>query len=265
MERYPDLFARGAATVGPSELDGLPSLRNTPLMVWFSALDELVNIGDSEATENALITHKLRFRSDLFLVSDHLTLATNDEYGPQAEFLGTHRVDRNPAHVTYVVEPETDSARAGAIADHAYWVSGIKKASGAPRGTIDVRSLGFGAGDPEPGPVRSSSGTLLGGTRGTMPYYRRERSWGPAPATPKADRLVVTSNQVATATIDTRRARVSCAPQIELHGTVALALTCPPQAARKCGKKLKPLKVRVKGPGGKRRTVTVKRRTRACA
>ena len=265
VNRYPDLFARGAAVVGPGDADGLASARNVPLMTWASALDELVNIGDTEHTTNTLIGNKQRFISDLFLVSDHLTLATNDEYGPQAEFLGTHRVDRNPAHVTYVVDPETDSERAGAIADHAYWLSGLKKATGAPRGTIDVRSLGFGEGDPVPGPVRTSSGTLLGGARGTMPYYRRQRSWAPAPATPKADKLVVKSTDVATATIDTARARVSCSPQIELQGTVALALTCPTKAKQRCGKRLKSIKVRVKKGPRKGRTITVKRRYRVCS
>ena len=264
VNRYPDLFARGAAVVGPGEATGLPSARNVPLMTWASALDELVNIGDTEHTTNVLISTKQRFLADLFLVSDHLTLATNDEYGPVAEFLGTHRVDRDPAHVTYVVQPETDSARAGAVADHAYWVSGIKKATGADHGTIDVRSLAFGEGDPVPGPVKSSSGNLLGGARGTMPYYRRSRSWGPAPAAPKADKLVIKSTNVATATIDTKRARVSCSPQIELQGTVALALTCPTKVKKRCGKRLKSIKVRVKKGPKKGRTITVKRRYRVC-
>ena len=68
----------------------------------------------------------MRFVHDLFPAADHLTLATNDEYGPQAAFLGEHRADRDPPHVSYVVDSRDDSATAQAVADHAYWVSGLR-------------------------------------------------------------------------------------------------------------------------------------------
>ena len=37
----------------------------------------------------------------------HITEGNNDEYGPAAAFFGDHTVDRDPAHVTYVVDPST--------------------------------------------------------------------------------------------------------------------------------------------------------------
>ena len=37
--------------------------------------------------------------------AEHLTHQNVDEYQPGADFLGTARVDPNPHHVTYVVNP----------------------------------------------------------------------------------------------------------------------------------------------------------------
>src|SRR4051794_33003499 len=126
LARWPDLFARGMSTVGipGSANDQLPSLRNTPIMTWNADGDELVNISESEQAVKDLTAAGLRFDEWLFTNSDHLTLATNDEYGPAAAFLGTHRVDRSPAHVSYVVDPTEDSDAAQTVGDHAYWVSG---------------------------------------------------------------------------------------------------------------------------------------------
>jgi len=218
-------------------------LRNTPIMAWAADGDELVNIAETEQTASDLADLGLRFVADLFLAADHLTLATNDEYGPAAAFLGEHRVDRNPPRVTYVVEPETDSARAGTVADHAYWLSDlrVRDAQAAPRGTIDARSEAFGVGDPEPSGVKTSNAVLEGGARGPMPYLHRVQEWGPAPPAPKSDRLVVRATNVATATVDARRARLSCNPQLDIQsdGPLDLRIACQPAPrARRCSSRL---------------------------
>src|SRR3954453_18988830 len=122
LARYPDLFARGFSVVGiPGTVnDQLASLRNTPILAWNAGADELVNITESEQAVADLTAAGLRFTEWLFPAADHLTLATNDEYGPGADWLGTHRVDRSPPHVTYVVDPTEDNAQATAIGDHAF-------------------------------------------------------------------------------------------------------------------------------------------------
>ncbi len=184
LARWPDLFARGMSTVGMpgTASDQLASLRNTPIMTWNAAGDELVNIRGSEQMVTDMTNAGIRFVHWLFPGSDHLTLATNDEYGPAAEFLGTHRVDRDPPHVTYVVDVAEDSTAAAAIGDHAYWLSGLRLAKEDPRrGTIDVRSAGFGVGDAEVLPVQTSQGSLQGGAHGPMPYQERKREWGEVP------------------------------------------------------------------------------------
>jgi dienelactone hydrolase len=233
LARYPDLFARGASIVAtPGAVDDqLASLRNTPVLNWVAAGDELVPIDETEKLARDLAALRLRFIHDLFPQADHLTLATNDEYGPVAEFLGDHRVDRDPPHVTYVVDPNDDSAAADAVADHAYWLSGVRPRDpkAAQRGTIDARSDAFGVGDPKRGDVVEGAGVVTGGARGPQSYRRRSLAWDKEPAQPKADRLVVEAKNLATATVDTRRARLSCSPLLDVKsdGPFDLRLSCP--------------------------------------
>jgi hypothetical protein len=234
LARWPDLFARGFSVVGiPGTVDDqLASLRNTPILAWNAAADELVPIDESEQAEQHLAATGLRFTEELFPTADHLTLATNDEYGPGAAFLGTHRVNPNPPHVTYVVDPTEDSAQARAVADHAYWLSGltVRDPSAAPTGTIDVRSDGFGVGDAPVLGVDRSAGTLDGGQHGPMPFVQRSQAWGPAPRRPVADRLHIRATNIRTATIDAARARVDCNAKLDIHSDGPLKVTlvdCP--------------------------------------
>jgi hypothetical protein len=257
LARWPDLFGRGMSTVGTpgSANDQLASLRNTPIMTWVASADELVNIESTEQMAADMTAAGLRFVHQLFVAADHLSLATNDEYGPAAEFLGTHRADRNPAHVTYVVDPGDDSAAGGVVADHAYWLSGLvaRDPEAEERAMIDAHSDAFGVGvEPVEG-VKQGAGTLDGGTRGPMPFTSREQTWGPAPTAPKADRLVLKAKNLARATVDTARAGLSCAPVVDLQsdGPLDLTLACPPvatpKAGRKCARRVRVRLPRVRG------------------
>ncbi len=211
LARWPDLFSRGWSVVGaPGSVDDqLVSLRNTPLLLWNSTEDELVNIQTSEQAVKDDQAAGIRFTEDLFLTADHLTLAANDEYGPGADWLGTSRVDRDPAHVSYVVDTTEDSARGDVVADHVYWLSGL-----TPRGkgdaTVDVLSGGFGQGVPPVQDLETGAGVLTGGEIPAMAYVSRSQGWGPTPKQSRSDTLTVTATNLATVTIDPRRARVSC-------------------------------------------------------
>jgi hypothetical protein len=243
LARWPDLFGRGMSTVGApgSVADQLASLRNTPIMTWNAAADELVNAQTSERMVADMTAAGIRFIHDFFPASDHLTLSTNDEYGAAAAFLGEHRANRSPPHVTYVVDPNEDSTAAGAIGDHAYWVSGlrVRDSKASPRGTIDARSAAFGEGDPEPLPIETSNGTVEGGAHGPMAYQRRERRWGAAPPLARTSKLYVRATNIASATFDGTRARVGCAPKLYLQsdGPLELGVTCvqkPPRRPPRC-------------------------------
>ena len=217
--RWPDLFARatGAAAVAIEDQGSyLPPLRNIPLLTWIGTLDEGSATEISGAISRATAAG-LRFALDAFTNSEHLTVYTNNEWAPAAEFLGEHRVDRNPPHITYFVVPSLDSDRAGMVADHAYWLSAVKPRDAAGIGKIDVRSEGFGLGDaPVLGTV-TSIGLLQGGTHGPTPYQRTTQDWGEAPKTPIADRLVIEASNIAAVTVDVQRARLSCAAAVQVN------------------------------------------------
>jgi hypothetical protein len=208
LERWPDLFARGAPVVGfEADEEHLPSLRNIPVMPWNAGQDELVNPARYEPTTARLTELGLRFIADVFSPAGHITLGANDEFGPQADFLGDHRVDRDPAHVTYVVSPGRDSARAMAVADHAYWLSELAVRDQG-HGTIDARSEAFGTGDPPVVREPPTAGTLTGGQR-PLAYVRRSQSWGPTPSTPVRNAINLDLANVGRATVTGDRARLT--------------------------------------------------------
>jgi pimeloyl-ACP methyl ester carboxylesterase len=250
--QFPDLFARAQPTVGPPGLGvwlppGEPqpggnqsltqrmlgSVRNVPFLIWDETTDELVPIAgvlEQVATFDAL---GYRYEFDQFQAGDHLTLAINDEYAPAAAFLGTETVNRNPAHVTYAYNPTMDFAADGTSAGHAYWVYGVSlrdESGPAPLGTVDVRSEGFGSGDPAAEPTQHGAGALTGGQLPAIPYTSQSRSWGATPAAAVADKLHIAARNVAGVVIDAARARVDCAAQLDVSTDGPLRVTladCP--------------------------------------
>ena len=234
LARWPDLFSRGWSVVGaPGTVDDqLVSLRNTPLLLWNSTEDELVNINTSEQAVADDTAAGIRFTEDLFLTADHLTLAANDQFAPGAAWLGTARVDRDPSHITFVVDPTEDSARAGMVSNHAYWISGL-----TPRGkgdaTIDVLSKAFGQGVPKVLPVQQGGGALTGGEIPAMAYVERSQQWGPTPKAPRRNELVITAKNLRFLTIDVARAGVTCGVKLTVHTDGPLTVRLP-----SCGRTL---------------------------
>ncbi len=236
--QFPDLFARAQPTVGTeTNADVLASFRNLPVLMWNNVADELVPFPEYTATAAKLASLGYRNELDIYrpcasagcspITPNHLELAVNDEYGPAAAFLGTAKVDRSPPRVTYAVDPTRDHANLGVVANHAYWVSGVKL-RGSGDAQIDASSKGFGVGDP---PVTSiplgSLGTLTGGHLGPIQFARQGQSWGAAPVTPKADAIDITATNVAAATIDPRRARITCNASVQIRrsdGPIAITL-----------------------------------------
>jgi hypothetical protein len=203
-------------------------MRNVPIMTFVGAADEGTDAVTSERTIAALGAAGLRFVYDVLLAADHLTVYTNDQFAPVAEFLGSHRVDRDPPHVSYVVNSKEAFPDAGVVADHAYWLSDlrVRDAAADPAGKVDARSAGFGRGDRAPLGVETSAGVMEGGRKGPMPYRRSSQEWGPAPRTPKRDVLVLSAENLASATIDMRRARLGCDARLDVttDGPFALRL-----------------------------------------
>ncbi|MES2682129.1 MAG: hypothetical protein V4650_01300 [Pseudomonadota bacterium] len=225
--RWPDLFGRAmSAAAVPIYTEGsyLPPFRNLPLLTWFGTADGLCAVNVMESIERSTAAG-LDFTYDSFTSADHLTIYTNNEWGPAADWLGEHRVDRNPPHITYFVDPRYDSARAGMAADHAYWISKLTRRTDTAVGEIDVRSEAFGLGDaPGLGAVRTPA-VLMGGAHGPMPYERTSQALGDVPKTPVADRLVVKATNMATITVDMQRAKLTCSAVVDVTTDGPLSIT----------------------------------------
>jgi pimeloyl-ACP methyl ester carboxylesterase len=215
--RWPDLWARAFPIVGPPpSAASFASMRNVPVMAWYAQTDELVG---PEMSEQAFLDAQsagLRYDHWIFTPAGHITIGNNDEFAPAASFLGDHTVDRDPAHITYLLDPSLDP-KAESAADHVYWLSGLAARTAGQTATIDVRSRAPGRRDAPSLPVAPSGGTLNGGSHGPVPYQRRTLAWGAAPAEAEANRLDLTASNLAALTIDAPRAGVGC--DADLHVT----------------------------------------------
>jgi pimeloyl-ACP methyl ester carboxylesterase len=245
--QYPDLFAAGQPTVGPTVLGTeylgtsppaagestntihqLASLRNVPFLIWVASSDEIVPTPGTLPSAQAMDALGYRYEYDAFAPAEHLTLAINDQFAPAASFLDDARVKLDPAHVTYAYNPTMDFSADGTAGGHAYWVSRLRVrnvAGDPPIGTIDARSSGFGRGDPAPAATSTTSGALPPGNLGVLAYAGQAKTWGAAPRTRKADRLDVTATSLAAATVDPRRARIDCAAAVHVKSDGPFTLT----------------------------------------
>src|SRR5215208_2571081 len=264
--QFPDLFARAQPTVGPPGLGVAPtpqnpqpggpqsstfpmlaSLRNIPIQMWVAVSDELVPFTGTQLHARGLDDLDYRYEFWAFAPAEHLTLAAFDQYEPSAAFLGEAKVDRNPAHVTYVRNDTMDFPEAGTKADHAYWVSDVNVSDreASPFGTIDVRSEGFGVADPAASDTQADAGQLTGGNlAGTLGFQRQRKTWGAVPHAAARNRLLIDGQNIATVTIDPVRARVNCDAELVVTSdspmTVKLAGCGPRQTfgqSAACGAK----------------------------
>lgn len=248
---FPDLFAAAAPVVpcpsagvmwfpGSAAPGGeqtaifhvIPSLRDLPVVAWHSANDEDCVYEGSER-QNAIFDEldSLGYRYDAwtFFGTEHDSTAADAiaQSQPLADFLGSRTVDSDPAHITYVLNQSMVEPAFGLDPDHAYWLSGLKLANAAgqlPIGQIDVRSEGFGVGDPPALATQHGAGALTGGDVPAVPYVSQSRDWGPAPAAPYADRLDITAHNIASVTIDVRRAHVDCHVQLAINADAPLSV-----------------------------------------
>ncbi|NEX63751.1 hypothetical protein [Noviherbaspirillum galbum] len=227
---YPDLFARANPVVGSPALGGawfppappngpedtntynlLASLRNVPVMVWDATADEGPAYTGVQKQVQRIDELNYRYRLDTYLTADHFTLYLHDNYAGSADFLGDSIVNRNPSHVSYVINPPTDVATRGMVGNHAYWLSGmtVRDASISPRGNIDAFSRAFGEGDPLASATQAGAG-VSNGALGALPYVSQFKTWGLPTLQPAADRLDLVARNVSSVSVNVKRAKLTC-------------------------------------------------------
>jgi len=157
-------------------------------------------------------------------------LAINDSWADAATFLGDAVVDRNPARISYVVNPKMDFANVGMVADHAYWLSGLRLRNGtgdAPRASIEAFSHAFGAErEPIPSGIQRGVGLLTDGFLPVIAYTRQLQTWARGAATPIENRLSLTVRNLAAITVTPSRARLGCDAvlDVDTDGPVTVTL-----------------------------------------
>jgi len=227
--QYPDLFAKAFAIVGPADenitggptggrvddeqntMDILENLRNLPLLMWNGGVDELVPVAGVLQFEQRLVDLGYRHELDLFPTSDHFLLSVVDEWAPGKTFLGDATIDPSPSHVTYRAVPAMDVPALGLVHDHAFWISNVRVAEGAPSGIVDARSLIRGEGAPV---VHG----LTGAGTDPLPHVKRGVTWEPT-VTAKRNAIEVTAEGVSGVTVWVERAGVDAAKPFELSVT----------------------------------------------
>jgi hypothetical protein len=224
-EQFPDLFAK-AFSISGTDNTGMPgNLRNLPILMWNMVADEEVPIDGPEQTANNLNNLGYRYELDEFSPGEHNTFALNDEYGPAAAFLASDALDRDPARVTFSVDPSLDFPKWGLVADHAYWLSGLRPRTTGAMGSIDAFSHGVGALDPTPSGTQYGSGVLTGGLIPAIGYARKYQTWGPVPPGPRGDVIDIKATNLAAATIDPGRADVDCGVKLNIASDGPLTVT----------------------------------------
>jgi hypothetical protein len=194
----------------------LGNLRNLPILMWNMVADEEVPISGPEQTASTLDGLGYRYELDEFTPGEHNTFALNDEYGPAATFLADDTVGRNPAHVTYAIDPSLQFPKLGFVSDHAYWVGAMTVRTDGSMGSIDAFSHGIGTGEPAPSGTQRGAGVLTGGLLPAIAYGSQGQTWGSAPSAQTKDVLDVQATNLATATIDLARAGLNCHAQVNV-------------------------------------------------
>ena len=192
----------------------LPSRRNQPVLEWAGLPDNYIpyNIPRERTAAYLAGDYDYAFMTWLGASSDHVVMCANGTWGVATRWLGDMRAVPNIFHVTYVRNPAWDDPQSGLVGNKAYWLAGIETRSTdrTQTGTIDVVSRGFGLADAPVAPMVPNAG-MEAGTTIALNAYTSEQRIKPAPLPAVAlDRLDITARNIATVTIDRKRARVSC-------------------------------------------------------
>ncbi|MEA2496142.1 MAG: hypothetical protein QOJ29_4053, partial [Thermoleophilaceae bacterium] len=154
---HPDLFAAAAPAEGTDSIDLAANLRNVP---WYEvSAQEDLDAGAQEAKKMYGALSDAGYDATL-LVYDfkiHEYSSIYDGLPQLFRFFGAHRLQRDPAIVSFVRPAGQDKPELGLIYDHAYWLSGIKASDPKSAATLTVTSGAIRHSEPDPAAAQRTS------------------------------------------------------------------------------------------------------------
>ena len=207
---HPDLFAAVAPAEGTDSIDLAANLRNVP---WFeiSAQEDLdAGAQDAKKMYGALSDGGYDAKLLVYDFKIHEYSSIYDTLPDLFRFFRSHRLQRNPAIVSFVRPAGQDKPDLGLVYDHAYWLSGIKAADPKTNATITATSSAIAHPDPDPGRAQRTTQVVfdpdapskrsIGELYATTP--------GDGPALPRSNTLTIDASNLAEVTVDLDRAHL---------------------------------------------------------
>lgn len=232
MPNVPAVGARGSTdaaflpeAVGPVDpvfLALLASLRHVPVLATQGLSDPLAPVTNTTLEAQAL--QRLGYRQDHWWFNgthEEFRYWVKDAY---ARLSREARTDRNPRHVTYVLNGGFHEVPAlGLHADHAYWISGLALRDPARQiGTLDAVSHGIAGTEPAAGPAAADAGQSVNGSQA---YLRQTTTWTHGPSLSQRNALEVVATNVGALTVQVGRAGLGCDADVDVVTDGPLRLT----------------------------------------
>lgn len=114
----------------PNVIEYLGNLRQVPGAYLYSGLDELVQVNQALAVAQQLERVEVPYQFFLHPVFEHLSFLLTDDWRKEARASQDWVRQKNPSRVTYRFDPTFDYPEFGLVHDRAYWVSGLRSATG---------------------------------------------------------------------------------------------------------------------------------------
>lgn len=229
---YPDLFGSAFPIVAaalPDVVSFLPGTQRNlqpmtgnarwiPYVAWNQVTDEAAPTPGPQYTQLKFMELGLRIQQWAFLVGEHFYPAIADQWEAAVRHIGQGVVTRDPHRVDFTIAPSTWSEKYGLTPNHAYWVSEMQirddtllDATQTARASISATSSAFGKGDAATLPLAFAHTGLPG------PAVVTGMSWLEMSDTVTENRLNIRAQNLKSATIDIRRAKLNCNAQVDVQ------------------------------------------------
>jgi pimeloyl-ACP methyl ester carboxylesterase len=232
---FPDLFAAMAVSVGCPSDPVFLNHRYVPAFIHTGDVDTTTNCHPGNPVLEKYLATNSQYLWWNFLQQPHAFSSIPRDWQPFADYLGMKKRTADPPHVTFAYNANTVEEKFGVNPDHVYWISQVRirdlnhKVQGAAStnaiegplpayGIVDVISYGMGVGEPVLNPVQKGKGVYKFGVDSfAWPNYdSQEETWGAVQKTTARNALAIKAENIASVTIDPKRAKVDCNAEIKV-------------------------------------------------